>query len=47
MNIREYIPLNFAIMANGYNWVVLTLMVVLAGMMLSTMFPAIEAENAQ
>jgi predicted membrane channel-forming protein YqfA (hemolysin III family) len=31
MAIRDYIPLNFALMANPYNWLVIALMVAIAG----------------
>lgn len=45
MDIRPYIPLNFGIMANGYNWIVLVLMVTIAGLGLALIFPAVTAPN--
>lgn len=37
--LSKYIPLNFALMANPYNWIVVTLMVLIAGMALAAIFP--------
>ena len=31
MSIREHLPFNFALMANPYNWIVVALMVAIAG----------------
>lgn len=31
--IKSFLPLNFGLMSNPYNWVVIVLMVVLAGLM--------------
>lgn len=42
MDVRSYIPLNFGMMANGYNWVILFLMVAIAGMGLALIFPSIK-----
>lgn len=35
----DYIPLNFAIMKNPYNWIIVTLMVAIAGLGLALLFP--------
>jgi len=35
----QYIPLNFALMKNPLNWVILTLMVVIGGLALNAIFP--------
>lgn len=35
MSIKESIPLNLAIMANPYNWIVITLMVLIGGLALA------------
>ena len=39
MSIKDSIPLNLDMMANPYNWVVITLMVLIAGLALSLLFP--------
>lgn len=36
--VRKYLPLNFALMANPVNWVIITLMVALAGLGLALIF---------
>ena len=36
----EYIPLNFELLRNPYNWVVVLLMVMIAGLAVATIFPA-------
>lgn len=46
----EYIPLNFALLKNPFNWVIVTLMVVIAGLGLHAAFPAspgISQQNNQ
>lgn len=40
------IPLNLSLMANGYNWITITLMVVIAGLALSLIFPHTTANGA-
>lgn len=40
MAARDYIPLNFELMANPINWVIIYLMVIIAGLGLSLIFPA-------
>lgn len=47
MAITDRIPLNFAMMANGYNWIILVLMVLIAGLALSLIFPPVKSEPAQ
>ena len=45
--MRKYIPLNFALMANPINWVIITLMVLLAGMAFALVFhPANSEDNS-
>lgn len=39
MALSDKIPLNFAMMMNGYNWIILVLMVAIAGLALSLIFP--------
>jgi hypothetical protein len=36
--VKKYIPLNFALLANPVNWIIVILMVVLAGMFLAFIF---------
>lgn len=33
--VKDYIPLNFSLLGNPVNWVIITLMVMLAGVALS------------
>jgi hypothetical protein len=40
MEFARYIPLNFALMRNPFNWVIVTLMVMIAGLALNLIFPA-------
>ncbi len=47
MSLAEKIPLNFSLLGNGYNWIVIILMVVIAGLALSLLFPATETAVAQ
>lgn len=44
MELTRYIPLNFAMMANGYNWITLTLMVAIAVASLALIFPTVAAQ---
>ena len=37
------IPLNLAMMRNPYNWVILVLMIAVAGMALALVFPTVAA----
>lgn len=37
--VKSYIPLNFGLMASPVNWIVITLIVVLAGMALAAILP--------
>lgn len=39
------IPLNLSMMSNGYNWIILVLMVVIAGLALSMLFPTVATSN--
>jgi hypothetical protein len=39
MALADKIPLNFGLMANPYNWVVIWLMVVIAGLGLALIVP--------
>lgn len=39
------LPLNFALMGNGYNWVIVLLMVGIAGLGLAMIFPSVAAPN--
>jgi len=41
----NYVPLNLAMMANGYNWIILVLMVTIAGLGLALIFPSIAQEQ--
>lgn len=42
----KYIPLNFGIMANPVNWVIVVLMVAIAGMGLAVIFTTPANEDA-
>lgn len=45
---RAYIPLNWGMMSNGYNWIILIMMVAIAGMGLALVFPtAVATPGAQ
>jgi hypothetical protein len=37
--LRKYIPINFELIANPINWVIVVLMVVIAGLALAVIFP--------
>jgi len=39
------IPLNLPMMANGYNWIILVLMVTIAGLGLASIFPSIATPH--
>lgn len=39
------IPLNLPMMSNGYNWIILILMVTIAGLALSMLFPTVATPN--
>lgn len=41
----QYIPLNFALMKNPFNWIILTLMVLIGGLALNAIFPAAAGQN--
>lgn len=43
--IRAYTPLNFELMANPVNWVIVVLMVAIAGLALSLLFHPADFEN--
>jgi len=36
----QYVPLNFALMKNPFNWAILTLMVMIGGLALHLLVPA-------
>lgn len=38
----SYVPLNFELMRNPFNWIILLLMVLVAGYALALLFPATE-----
>lgn len=38
MQVKDFVPINFAIMANPYNWLIVGLMVAFAGMGLAVIF---------
>jgi hypothetical protein len=40
MAARDYIPINIDLIANPMNWIIIYLMVVIAGLGLSLIFPA-------
>lgn len=44
MPFKDYIPVNWALIGNPYNWVVVTLMVMVAGLALSLLFPAAQED---
>lgn len=41
MSIRESIPLNLDLMVNPFNWVIVVLMLAIAGIGLAFVFPSI------
>ena len=45
----KWVPLNFQLMANPVNWVIVTLMVAIAGLAIALIFPqaAKEGSNAK
>jgi hypothetical protein len=45
MNVREWLPLNLELMSNPYNWVVVALMVLMAGLALGLIFHPANAET--
>lgn len=44
--MNKYIPLNFALLANPLNWVIVTLMVAIAGLGLAVIFTTPANEDA-
>lgn len=42
---KSYIPLNFDLMSNPINWIIIALMVILAGVAASYIFTAASPEN--
>jgi hypothetical protein len=42
-SIRKYVPLNFELMGNPVNWVIVTLMVLFAGVALTFVFEGADA----
>ena len=43
--VTKYIPLNFALMSNPINWIIITLMVLLAGMAFALVFHPGNSED--
>ena len=43
--MTKYIPLNFALMSNPINWIIITLMVLLAGMAFALVFHPGKSED--
>lgn len=41
----KYIPLNFALMANPVNWIIITLMVMMAGIAFALVFHPANQES--
>jgi len=44
--LRAYVPLNFALLANPVNWVIVTLMVLLGGMALAHILQTKPADQS-
>lgn len=42
MNIQDYIPINWGLAANPYNWIIVVLMVMVGGLALSLLFPKVS-----
>lgn len=45
MSLAEKVPLNLGLMANPYNWVIVTLMVAIAGLSLSLLVNAPSTQD--
>lgn len=46
-NLKKYIPLNFALMMNPVNWLIVALIVVLGGVALASIIPSTNAFQAE